>query len=426
MTKSGSSRGYGRLRRSQIVSTWGPGALIDLPLYSAIVAGLEEWGRLGDLEEVTDERLARKVRDLTGVAQPKFYLPPAASDDPRMPSTGIGAWRFPEWFLVQEVSAFGARERSRRLVHARSLGNRPREYDGQPIVPVRFVSACPRGHVDDVAWYPFVHRGDDDCRGQLWLDERGTGGDLSDLVVRCTCKKSRALIEAMDQASGALGMCTGRRPWLGAHSDEKCSLPARLLIRTATNAYFSQVLSVLSLPDPGTQLDQVIAGLWSDLAYADSAADLGFLRRKPKIAEGLAPYGDDDVMEAIKRRKDGGSAVDRPVKQVELDALLGVPEGYGEEVPIDPDFHARRLPGDAWRGPGAGSRSTRRPRSAVRASSFTWAPRQWPSGSSATPSKRGSMPSSTGTHSGSRSGAPTTSGRSWAARTYCCTRSRTC
>lgn len=348
MTKSGSSRGHGRLRRSQIISTWGPGSLIDLPLYSAIVAGLEEWPKVGDLEEVTDERLARKVRDLTGVPQPHFYLPPAASDDPRMPSTGIRAWRFPEWFLVQEDSTFGGKERSRRLVHARSL-SKPREYDGRPIVPVRFVSACPRGHVDDVAWYAFVHRGADDCRGQLWLDEKGTGGDLSDLVVRCVCKKSRALIEAMDQASGALGICTGRRPWLGRFADERCSLPARLLIRTATNAYFAQVFSVLSLPDPGSRLDEAVAALWGDLIYVDSAGELAFARKRPKIAEALAPYGDDEVVEAIHRRKDGGSAGDRPVKQVELDALLGVPEGYGEEVPIDPDFHARRLPGSAWR-----------------------------------------------------------------------------
>jgi hypothetical protein len=32
------------------------------------------------------------------------------------------------------------------------------------------------------------------------------------------------------------------------------------------------------------------------------------------------------------------------VKLVELDALLAAPEGYGDDVPIDPDFHARRLP----------------------------------------------------------------------------------
>ena len=41
--------------------------------------------------------------------------------------------------------------------------------------------------------------------------------------------------------------------------------------------------------------------------------------------------------------------LERPVKAVELDALLAAPEGYGDDVPIDPDFHARRLPDHAWR-----------------------------------------------------------------------------
>ena len=37
------------------------------------------------------------------------------------------------------------------------------------------------------------------------------------------------------------------------------------------------------------------------------------------------------------------------MKEVELEALLDVPEGFGDDVPIDPDFHARRLPDSAWR-----------------------------------------------------------------------------
>ena len=51
---------------------------------------------------------------------------------------------------------------------------------------------------------------------------------------------------------------------------------------------------------------------------------------------------------AIQQRKTG-KAGEKPVKQVELDALLAVPEGYGDDVPIDPNFHARRLTETVWR-----------------------------------------------------------------------------
>ena len=37
------------------------------------------------------------------------------------------------------------------------------------------------------------------------------------------------------------------------------------------------------------------------------------------------------------------------MKQVELEALLAAPEGFGDDVPVDPNFHARRLPDRAWR-----------------------------------------------------------------------------
>ena len=37
-------KGHGQLRRSQVITTFGPGALIDLPNDSAIVGGLDTWG----------------------------------------------------------------------------------------------------------------------------------------------------------------------------------------------------------------------------------------------------------------------------------------------------------------------------------------------------------------------------------------------
>jgi hypothetical protein len=44
-----------------------------------------------------------------------------------------------------------------------------------------------------------------------------------------------------------------------------------------------------------------------------------------------------------------GESQEQPVKLVELDALLAAPLGYGDDVPVNPDFHARRLPESAWR-----------------------------------------------------------------------------
>jgi hypothetical protein len=238
-----SRKAHGQVRRGQVITTYGPGALIDLPKDSAIVGGLETWPKISDLEEI-EHRIGRKLQLLTGVTAPKLFAPPPVSSDPREPTRGIGVWRFPEWFIVQEGGGAEARERSRRLVHRKALDERGR-FDGQQVVATRFVRACPRGHVDDVWWSRFVHGPDDNCRRQLWLDERGTSGDLADLVVRCECGRSRGLYEASAIEMNPLGTCSGARPWLGRDANEDCKLPSRLLIRTASNAYFPQKVSVL-------------------------------------------------------------------------------------------------------------------------------------------------------------------------------------
>ena len=345
------NKSHGQIRRSQVITTYGPGALIDLPRDSAIVGGLEKWPSESNLEQIYEPRLSRKLQIVLGSnSSPRLYAPPTASNAPGEKVRGIGAGRFPEWFVVQEAPGAGEHQRSRRLVHRRALDERGR-FDGQAVVATRFVCACPKGHVDDIDWHGFVHGPDDNCHGQLWLDESGTSGDLSDLRVRCsTCKKGRSMHEAKEIETNPLGTCRGARPWLGKNANEPCNQPSRLLIRTASNAYFPQVMSVLSLPDRGGEVERVVAELWDDLQIVDDPTVLTIIKRKPKVAEGLAPFSDDEVMEAINQRK-RGSTSERPVKQVELEALMAAPEGFGDDIPIDPDFHARRLPDRAWRTP---------------------------------------------------------------------------
>lgn len=339
---------YPTVRRSQVITTWGPGALIDLPRHAGIVGSLEAWPPAGALEEIVDQRITQKLALLMGIAAPKLLAPPPDDAAPGEKDQGIGVRRFPEWFLVQEKTSQNESLRSRRLVHRKALDEKWR-FDGLDVVPTRFVRACPRGHVADLPWHRFVHQAKDDgCRQQLWLDERGTGGDLGDLTVRCDCGAKRGLHEAAEFESFALGRCPGARPWIGWDAREECELPGRLLIRTAANAYFPQVLSALSLPDKQTGLTKIVAELWEDLQIVDEPAELAFVKKKPKVAAKLAGHDDADVFAAIKDLK-GGGAAERPVKQVELDAILDVPEGFGDDVPVDPNFHARRLPEQIWR-----------------------------------------------------------------------------
>ncbi len=340
----------GQLRGSQIITSYGPGSLLDLPYDSAIVSGLDGWGSPSKLPRIIEPRLERKLQLIAGLrTRPALHAPPPAPDLPWMKGASISARRFPEWYLSQPVDqgSGSSRVRERRLLHRKRLDS-DLKFDNQRVVPIRFVKACPSGHIADVPWQWFVHGSDDNCNRPLWFVERGDG-DLGEIRVRCECGKSRTLSDALDIEKRALGKCFGDRPWLGGDAQrEECDLPARLLTRTASNAYFAQPVSVLSLPNRGSAVTKVVAELWDFLSIVDDPDGLRHEKKRPQIASALSPFDDDEVLAAIEAHRKGGDD-ERPVKLVELDAILASDDGYGDDQPVDPNFHCRRLPDAAWR-----------------------------------------------------------------------------
>lgn len=344
------ARPHGQLRQSQVLTTFGPGAMVDLPNDAVIVGGLEHWE--GVSERIFEDRLTTKIEEILEVTNLKLFAPPIDLQDPNAPKTGITAWQFPEWFVAQFEQPWGEGFRSRPLVHRQALVERrflDKDRKKRPVVPVRFVQACINGHISDIAWYEFVHRGQSACKRQLWMDERGTSGDLADIFVRCECGQSRSLAEAAEMGKLPLGYCRGLRPWLGAASQERCGgdpgAPEinRLLVRSASNAYFPQVLSVISIPDKEGQLRKAVDPIWEDfLQYVETIEDLQRERRKAKVFGPLEGLSDDEVFAEIQRRKVGGGQSQKKIKQAEIEMLMASSEEIGSDRP-EGDFYARRL-----------------------------------------------------------------------------------
>ncbi|MDO8680619.1 MAG: DUF1998 domain-containing protein [Acidobacteriota bacterium] len=354
--KRSTVRPAGQIRQSQIVTTFGPGAMVDLTDHAVIIAGLDHWAGYKD-HPISEERLAAKVKALLGVPSIDFYAPPADRDDPNAPNadvTGITAWLFPEWFVAQyEERNIATGARSRPLVSRMDLvkGSYERDRKKYRVVPVRFVQACLRGHVSDIGWQVFVHGNEDKCRRALWMEERGTSGDLTDITIRCECGKSKALSAATKLNDVPLGYCNGPRPWLGNFARERCGGSSagskiqvnRLLVRSASNAYFAQTLSVISIPEPAGALRQAVDSVWVNyLQYADSKADIARERKKQQVSAALEGFLDDEVWQDVQRRKGGGAPVTRGIREVELETLLSAPDQAGEDQP-DGLFHARAI-----------------------------------------------------------------------------------
>lgn len=356
---AGRKKPHGTLRRGHLLSASGPGAMLDLPEHSVIVGGLDGW-RGVEAHPIHEPRLAAKVQQALGVGAVKLYAPPGWDDAPNAPHTGVTAYRFPRWFVAQGRDCelpMADGTRARPLVHLREVDGGQFVYNRKrcKVVPVRFVQACPNGHIDDVDWPAFVHGRKSDCAQRLWLDERGTSGDLTDLTVRCGCGARRSLGAA--KSPGTLGACLGARPWLGRDAGQKCLGPngkpelTRLLIRSASNAYFAEQLSVISMPEQGQRVREAVARVWDDfLQFVEAEDELPRERRKDKVRHALEGLTDAEVWREVERRRSGTAPALRPIKVEELETLMACEDAagcgaVGDDTPHG-DFYARavRLP----------------------------------------------------------------------------------
>jgi len=114
-------------------------------------------------------------------------------------------------------------------------------------------------------------------------------------------------------------------------------------------------MSVISIPDTRTPVDDLVRGLWDDfLSDVETPDDLTRVRKKPTVATKLQGLDDSVVMDSIQRVRRGGFGQDRPVKEVEFEALSEAKPELGSDVP-EGDFYARVLPPSEWSAPWTGA-----------------------------------------------------------------------
>jgi hypothetical protein len=343
----------GEIRQSQLITTFGPGSMVDLPKHSVLIGGLDFWSAGG--QPISEPRLSQKLSRILDVPSVDLKSPPPADDDPTAPPTGITGFQFPEWFITQDLERQDRPGvRSRLLVHRKALTKGrfvDRDRKNRSVVPVRFVRACRAGHIGDIDWYAFAHNGPSDCaqqQRQLYLDERGTSGDLTEIWVRCECGKAeRSMAQPAQLKNRALGNCDGARPWLGPFTKETCGEPRRLPIRSASNAYFPQLMSVISLPERDETVRRAVDAVWTYLEAVEDMEQLRYERRKSTVKAALEGITDDEVLADILARKGGGQKPEKSVKVAELETLIAAKDEVGEDRP-EGVFYARSLPRSVW------------------------------------------------------------------------------
>ena len=346
------------LRQSQVVGLFGPGAMLDLPERSVIVSSVDEWNMRGPnaFRTIDEPRLSEMLRDrLTADGRwPEgralgLRTPPIGSNDPRLPSPQIQVRAFPTWFTCDDPTPQDARRR--RMVRWTELDPQRRMHwqgeDGkkQQATPIRFVCGCKKGHLQDIDWKQVLH-GATPCQEPMWLEETGTSAEARDARIRCGCTKTITLDELF--IKGRLGHCRGNRPWIGDR-EEGCTELLRLLTRSATNTYFPQVATIISLPVAEDELTRRIGLV---MEYLSSVADLTTLvtlrTHVPQVKEALRSYRDEEIFARLKQLKDGVTAsASKDPRVAEFELLASGRTLIGENS-RDARLHAETLDRDAW------------------------------------------------------------------------------
>ncbi|BCX17149.1 MAG: hypothetical protein KatS3mg117_0831 [Geminicoccaceae bacterium] len=341
------------LRLSQLVTSFGPGAMLDLPRRSVMIAGLDRW-EPAKRRTIVEPRLVLRLPDgpRRGLA-----TPPVHEESPyRRDHPGLQAILFPNWFVTTRAEPFEGRQR-RRLVCFAELDQRSgqlvegtgRDRKSSTVAPIRFVAACEHGHVQDIDWRRYVHRDGAPCSAPLWLEEAGATGDLAETWIACECGNRRPLYDALGPRSRALGPCPGRRPWLGPQHNESCDLHLRLLVRTASNAYFPVTVTALSLPTEteADRLERVLAEFERDLAEVTSLDHLrAALRFNARLQDAIGDADPAFVFEVLQRRRSGTSAPGKAVKVEEIQVLADPPKGRPADAGAV--FVSEAVPRDRW------------------------------------------------------------------------------
>ncbi|MBY3136901.1 DUF1998 domain-containing protein [Rhizobium laguerreae] len=355
-------------RLSQLISTFGPGAMIDLPTRSVVVGGLEQWDMKGNaFTTLAEPRLTMRLEQilkeqgrLNSAAHLSLRTPPISANARDGIPNGVAAPVFPTWFICEQVETNASvviTTRRRRLVRWQDLDSKGRRRfqfdDGRKsdVTPIRFVCACDNGHLQDIDWRWVVH-GSVACQEAMWVEEKGTSADPADTNVICGCGRHLSLQDTFQP--GRLGKCRGERPWLLDRDPAGCGHNLKLLTRTATNTYFPQVHTVISLPSEEDELSQLVEDLSGDLVGVQTVQDVGQAKRfNPKVAASLGPFADDEIFARLVRIREGAkSDASRSPKLAEFDTFASGSPEIGTNHPTA-KLYAQTLARAEWANPAA-------------------------------------------------------------------------
>ncbi|MDY3556174.1 DUF1998 domain-containing protein [Gemmata sp. JC717] len=335
----------GELRPSQALTTFGVGAIIDLPNLSVMVMGLEDWP-LKDTVEIGEQRLLASVKEVLGQQVAALRSAPVVPDTYQVNQfdssalVGIPVVPFPRWMvcpycrrlapLSSDLFKLETPYRTDQIRYVHANCTKP----GKPptVIPARFIVACKNGHLDDFPWREFAHGGPTKCQGGLRLLEPSATGEAASIFVQCeaeNCGAFRPMSDAFKMDLKALPVCKARRPHLRDHDECGCKsqfgVDVRMepMLQGASNSWFGITLTALAIPQASGELKQLVDDHWTVLEKVQSEQNVELLQTVTTQLRDLSEYTPSEIWQAVQAKKtavpdEGGDPADLKTPEWEV------------------------------------------------------------------------------------------------------------
>jgi hypothetical protein len=333
----------GTVRPSQLITTFGPGSIIQVENDSVIVLGIDYW--------FNKENENEKFKELNHpYLEAKLGVDHFKTPRPLGKKNVIPCRSFPTWGVCRFCKRMQkhARIPQKNAFHCDFCSTKP------VLTPARFITICENGHLDEFPWIEWAHSTSEEGVGEIcerpslkfWA--RGDGQSLSDYSVYCeNCKKSRTCGDAVSEhgLENIVFSCNGSSPWLG--TSKKCvdkKTKSSILVRgiqvRASSIHYPVITSAIFIPEWLHPIHETISENKPTILALKSAKDSWDHRRiaeqMPFFQSSIEEFGIDEVIKHLDKRlslseEKSKYATEKEVKDIEYSNLYDADEGFHEK-----------------------------------------------------------------------------------------------
>ncbi len=330
-----------KVRPSQLTGIFGPGSIYDNLKDSMLVLGTDDWDH-DKFDQIREPYLLAYIRAGPGryLDRMRYFVSVSSPKESCIPVVS-----FPSWGVCPECNMLQRRDGAKGSFWCistecgRNAGMTPQT------IPVRFISACEHGHLDDFPFYEWVHEGrtgTSACTSTdalLYLEDREAPSPSLDSKFvscrRCGLERNMGLALAKSGIRKITGRrCRGLSLWLGSSGHEECSADPVGMLKGASNVYFPVTKSAITIPPFSDGLAREV------MKELDTLEKLSALPNFEQVLESLfdvrtgdnpdGRYSVEQVLETYRRVSGAPSDAGRDILELEF-AQLNAGQPVDEE-----------------------------------------------------------------------------------------------